>query len=176
MLPRTLHAEVPSAEVDWSAGAVELLQEQREWSAQEGRTRRAGVSSFGLSGTNAHVILEEPPLVEATQASPENQSVPSASVVPWILSARSEKALREQAARLSSSVTDADPVDVGYSLAVSRSGFGCRAVVVGSEVGELLAGVVGVADGEVVPGVVRGVASVAGGGGTGFVFPGQGSG
>ncbi|MGV9553730.1 type I polyketide synthase, partial [Streptomyces ardesiacus] len=181
VLPRTLHAEVPSAEVDWSAGAVELLQEQREWSAEEGRTRRAGVSSFGVSGTNAHVILEEAPGRDVPEVPEPDDELPAPrrNVVPWVLSGRTEEALVAQAERLLTRVDDAwdlDPVDVGYSLAVSRSGFGCRAVVVGSEVGELLAGVVGVADGEVVPGVVRGVASVAGGGGTGFVFPGQGSG
>ncbi|WP_234328530.1 acyltransferase domain-containing protein, partial [Streptomyces sp. NRRL F-5555] len=166
--------------VDWSAGAVELLQEQREWSAEEGRTRRAGVSSFGVSGTNAHVILEEAPGRDVPEVPEPDDELPAPrrNVVPWVLSGRTEEALAAQAERLLTRVDDAwdlDPVDVGYSLAVSRSGFGCRAVVVGSEVGEMLAGVVGVADGEVVPGVVRGVASVAGGG-TGFVFPGQGSG
>ncbi|MGN3960235.1 type I polyketide synthase, partial [Streptomyces sp. WAC8370] len=102
VLPRTLHAEVPSAEVDWSAGAVELLQEQREWSAQEGRTRRAGVSSFGVSGTNAHVIVEEPPAVETPAV--EDSTAPALPAIPWVLSARNEDALAAQAENLVSFV------------------------------------------------------------------------
>ncbi|MFG6297121.1 type I polyketide synthase, partial [Streptomyces rochei] len=89
VLPRTLHVDEPSGEVDWDSGAVRLLTEARDWPSGEGRVRRAGVSSFGISGTNAHVILEEPP---AEDAVPEPEA---GDVVPWVLSARSAEALRE---------------------------------------------------------------------------------
>ncbi|PKT67090.1 hypothetical protein CW362_42395, partial [Streptomyces populi] len=96
MLPPTLHAGVPSEHVDWSAGAVELLTRARQW-PQTGRARRAGVSSFGISGTNAHVILEHEPM-ESTQA------LVAAGELPWVVSGRSEGAVRAQAARLAAFV------------------------------------------------------------------------
>ncbi|WP_229687511.1 ketoacyl-synthetase C-terminal extension domain-containing protein, partial [Micromonospora parathelypteridis] len=108
-LPRTLHVDEPSPHVDWSAGAVSLLTEQRPWPRGE-RPRRAGVSSFGISGTNAHVILEEAPAVAAVVA----ERVVDAPV-PWVLSARSEAALRDQATRLSDFVAahpEISPVDI----------------------------------------------------------------
>ncbi|MFJ8473294.1 SDR family NAD(P)-dependent oxidoreductase [Kitasatospora sp. NPDC094011] len=129
VLPKTLHAERPSARVDWSAGAVELLTEAREWPSG-GRTRRAGVSSFGISGTNAHVIVEEAP-AEVEEAAVEPSSVVP-GVVPWVVSAKSEAALGAQLARLAT--VDGSPVDVGLSLA-GRSRFRHRAVLVdGGEV------------------------------------------
>ncbi|KQX68422.1 hypothetical protein ASD48_40995 [Streptomyces sp. Root1310] len=95
MLPKTLHAEEPSPHVDWSAGDVELLTEAREWPQVE-RPWRAGVSSFGMSGTNAHVIVEQAPesSVEAV-----GERVP-VGVVPWVVSARSAEGLAGQAERL----------------------------------------------------------------------------
>uniref|UniRef100_UPI003D7516C0 type I polyketide synthase n=1 Tax=Nonomuraea jabiensis TaxID=882448 RepID=UPI003D7516C0 len=155
VLPRTLHVDEPSPHVDWSAGAVELLTEARPWDVQD-HPRRAAVSSFGISGTNAHVIIEQVP---GTDEEPEPVDEPP--VVPWVLSGRSAEALRAQAGRLAAAVAGVRPVDVGWSL-LGRSVFDHRAVVIGADQEELL--------GE---GAVRGVAGPLGK--TVFVFPGQGS-
>ncbi|GAA3291258.1 hypothetical protein GCM10020295_07640 [Streptomyces cinereospinus] len=82
VLPRTLHVDEPSGQVDWSAGEVRLLTGAREWRREEGRRRRAGVSSFGISGTNAHVIVEEPPAVGAVSVGDD------VSPVAWVVSGR----------------------------------------------------------------------------------------
>ncbi|WP_272936287.1 type I polyketide synthase, partial [Mycobacterium tuberculosis] len=135
LLPATLHVDVPSPHVDWSAGAVELLTAPRVWPAGA-RTRRAGVSSFGISGTNAHVIIEAVPVV------PRREAGWAGPVVPWVVSAKSESALRGQAARLAAYVRGDDGLDVadvGWSLA-GRSVFEHRAVVVGGDRDRLLAG------------------------------------
>ncbi|WP_093792887.1 type I polyketide synthase [Streptomyces sp. cf124] len=121
VLPRTLHVDEPTPEVDWSAGAVELLTEARDWPGQ-GRPRRAGVSSFGISGTNAHVILEQP---EELEELPEEQSAtPSRAVVPLVVSARDDMALRAQAARYAAFLADHPDIrlpDLALSLATTRA-------------------------------------------------------
>ncbi|TYB44906.1 type I polyketide synthase [Actinomadura chibensis] len=145
VLPKTLHVDAPTPHVDWSAGRVELLAEEREW-PQNGRPRRAGISSFGISGTNAHVIVEQPPAVE--EKSPSAAELP---VVPWVVSARSEAGLRGQAARLAEFVREDErvsPLDVGFSLVTTRGMFDHRAVVVGQDRDELLAGLDRLAAGE----------------------------
>ncbi|MGW2014046.1 SDR family NAD(P)-dependent oxidoreductase [Streptomyces sp. NPDC001927] len=171
VLPRTLHVDEPSPQVDWSAGAVELLTEAREW-PETGAPRRAGVSSFGVSGTNAHVVLEEEPPFDAPPVEPAVRDLP---VVPWILSADSAAGLRAQAERLAAhgSALEADPRDVAFALGTTRSVLGHRAVVLGGDRAELLAGLSALATGAEAPGVVRGVAG--GDGRVAFVFPGQGS-
>ncbi|MFB9331413.1 type I polyketide synthase, partial [Actinoplanes octamycinicus] len=134
VLPQTLHVDEPTPHVDWSEGAVSLLTEQRPWPRGE-RPRRAGVSSFGISGTNAHVILEEPPAVD----------VPVASVtapVPFILSAKSEAALHDQAARLTAYLADhpeVSDVDVAWTLA-TRARFEHRAVLKDGRIDPQVAG------------------------------------
>ncbi|WP_461012486.1 type I polyketide synthase, partial [Streptomyces capparidis] len=136
VLPRTLHVDAPSPHVDWSSGAVRLLTEPRPWPDAD-RPRRAGVSSFGASGTNAHVILEEAPGEER----PEPVAGPG--VVPWVVSARSAEALRDQVARLRDAVTahpEWDAADIGWTLLTHRSSFEHRAVVVGADREELLRG------------------------------------
>ncbi|MGM1065358.1 type I polyketide synthase, partial [Saccharothrix sp. Mg75] len=164
VVPRTLHAGTPSPFVDWASAPVELATEARPWETG-GRPRRAGVSAFGLSGTNAHVILEQ---AADAVAAPE----PEAGPVAWLLSARTPEALREQAARLLPEVGSLDPVDVAWSLATTRSAFEHCAAVVGGDPGTLTAGLRAVAAGEPAAGVVRGVAGRPGR--TAFVFPGQG--
>ncbi|WP_449455868.1 type I polyketide synthase [Streptomyces dangxiongensis] len=133
VLPKTLHVDEPSPKVDWSAGAVELLTESREW-PETGRPRRAGVSAFGISGTNAHVILE------AAEAEPvvERAVVPE-GVVPLLVSGKSQEAVRAQADALSSYLDSAQDVpltDVAYSLATTRTHFDHRAVVIAESVEE----------------------------------------
>jgi acyl transferase domain-containing protein len=140
IVPGSLYVDEPSGEVDWSSGAVELVREAVPWEAEEGRPRRAGVSSFGISGTNAHVIIEEAP--EESMAVPSERTSPDRPV-PLPLSARSADALREQASRLVSFVRERpelDPVDVGFSLASTRTAMERRAVVVAADREELLAG------------------------------------
>ncbi|MGQ0836940.1 type I polyketide synthase [Actinokineospora sp.] len=128
VLPSTLHVVAPSSRVDWSAGSVELLTESTPW-PETGRSRRAGVSAFSISGTNAHVILEEPPAVAARVEMPE--VVPG--TVPWPVSATTADALTAQLARLSD--VDGSAVDVGLSLATGRSVFEHRAVLLSSSDG-----------------------------------------
>ncbi|MET7370897.1 type I polyketide synthase, partial [Streptomyces sp. NPDC005566] len=130
VLPATLHVDEPSPQVDWSAGAVELLTEARSW-PEAGRPRRAGVSSFGISGTNAHVILEQAP--GSVEREPVAEpSVTRPGLVPWVVSAKSEPALRAQVDRLRAFVAERpelDPVDVGWSLATTRAALEHRVVL-----------------------------------------------
>ncbi|MFF3249382.1 SDR family NAD(P)-dependent oxidoreductase, partial [Streptomyces sp. NPDC002870] len=178
VLPRTLHADVPSSHVDWSAGDVRLLAENTEWPESD-RPRRAGVSSFGISGTNAHVILEQAPPVEAVadedagSGEGEGRELP---VVPVVVSAVSPDGLRGQAERLLSFV-EADPElplsDLALSLATTRSALEHRAVVLASEREELLQGLRALAEGDPEANAVLG--SVETGGRTAFLFAGQGS-
>ncbi|MEU8828721.1 SDR family NAD(P)-dependent oxidoreductase [Streptomyces sp. NPDC048636] len=169
LLPRTLHAHERSPNVDWSAGAVELLTDVRDW-PETGRPRRAGVSAFGVSGTNVHVVLEQGPVAEPVEAVAPQPSVVT-DVVPWVLSGRGEGALRAQAERLRGYVAarpELSPVDVGYSLALSRSAFSHRATVVGSDREALLAGLADLAS-DFAPGT----AAVSGR--TALMFTGQGA-
>ncbi|WP_409180804.1 type I polyketide synthase [Amycolatopsis sp. VS8301801F10] len=189
-LPKTLHADEPTPHVDWSAGAVELLTAQREWEA-EGRPRRGGVSSFGVSGTNAHIILEEAPEPEAaadpespadpeSAADPESPADPESAAGPhaWTISGRTAESVRAQAARLAEHLAarpGLDPADVAWSLASTRTLFEYRAVITGADFAELASGLAAVAAGESAPGVVVGASAAAEESEPVFVFPGQGA-
>ncbi|MFS1304955.1 type I polyketide synthase, partial [Streptosporangium longisporum] len=198
VLPRTLHVDEPSPYVNWSMGEVELLTEDLPWE-KPGAPRRAAVSSFGVSGTNAHVILEEPPTagtaavdgpaddLASTGSAGSTESADGVAeealrpvAVPVPLSARNGQALRAQAARLAAHLQDRreagedlDPVDVGHSLVTTRSLWDHRAVVVAGDREELLAGLAALAEGESAPNVLEGVPSAQER--PVFVFPGQGS-
>ncbi|MFI9273487.1 SDR family NAD(P)-dependent oxidoreductase [Kitasatospora sp. NPDC052896] len=169
VLPPTLHVTGPTPHVDWEAGAVELLTRARPW-PETGEPRRAGVSSFGVSGTNAHAIIEQVP-------EPVAQAEPVApAALPWVLSAKTREALRGQAHKLHERLA-ADPavhpVDVAFSLAVTRGGLEQRAAVVGGGREELLRGLAALAAGESAGNLVEGTAGSAPR--TAFLFAGQGS-
>ncbi|MGW7347587.1 type I polyketide synthase, partial [Streptomyces sp. NPDC054854] len=175
VLPRTLHVDAPTPHVDWTAGDVEILTQERDWPAT-GRPRRAGVSSFGLSGTNAHTIIEEAPVpAEATTA--EQHTGGTAPALPYVVTGKNPTALRAQAEQLASWLAQnprAAAQDTAYSLAVERSKFDTRAVLVaGSEDREALtAALRRLAAGESAPGLAQGTVA---GGGLAFLFTGQGS-
>ncbi|MFC5289949.1 SDR family NAD(P)-dependent oxidoreductase [Actinokineospora guangxiensis] len=167
LVPKTLHAERPSPHVDWSAGAVALVGEPTPW-PETGRPRRAGVSSFGISGTNAHVVLEQAPQSEPASVEPP---VPGSAPVLVALSARTDAALRAQAAGLADFA--GEPADLATALAHGRARLDRRAVVVARDRTELAAGLSAVASGQQASGVALGVAEpdarVA------FLFAGQGT-
>ncbi|HEV3288300.1 MAG TPA: type I polyketide synthase, partial [Streptosporangiaceae bacterium] len=195
LLPTTLHAEPPSPHVDWSAGAVRLLAQAVPWPGGQDRPRRAAVSGFGMSGTNAHLILAEvsaaadradedtgdtdrpagelaAPVTPAAGAGPPL----AAGVMAWPVSGRSAAGLRGQAGRLAACLAarpDLDLADVAWSLATTRSVFEHRAVITGTDRGELTAGLAALTAGKPAARVVTGVAG--GRGKVVFVFPGQGS-
>ncbi|MEU0931679.1 type I polyketide synthase, partial [Streptomyces malaysiensis] len=145
VMPKTLHVDEPTPEVDWSAGAIEVLAEARDWPGADERPRRAGVSSFGVSGTNAHIILEHTP----TAPEPDVTEAPPAGPVPWILSAHTEPALRESAGRLAALVEGGEVSvhDVAHSLVATRAVLPHRAVVVGETVQDFTAGLADLAPG-----------------------------
>ncbi len=162
-LPKTLHISEPTPNVDWSAGAVELLTEARPWPATD-RPRRAAVSSFSFSGTNAHVIVEQTPTAPhasdepgAEQAERSAPQLPEVPVIPWTLSGKTPEALRAQAQRLRSALAeDCSPLDVAFSLATTRAALEHRAVVVGSGREGLVQGLEALAEGAPASGVVSG--------------------
>ena len=172
-VPGTLYVDRPTPEVDWSAGTVRVVTELEPWPASPNgpRPRRAAVSAFGISGTNAHVVLEQAPRT-ATPAS----TTPTSGPVPLMISAKTPKALQAQAARLVTHLdehADQSPLDIAYSLAAGRATFLHRAAVIGTDRADLRRGLTAVVDGEPATTVVTGRAGVVGG--TVFVFPGQGS-
>ncbi|MEV6258345.1 type I polyketide synthase [Nocardia sp. NPDC051911] len=174
MLPRTLHAEELSPHVDWSAGSVRVLTDAESWTSGS-RIRRAGVSSFGISGTNAHVILEEaPPSTRAERPAADSGPV-AGGVVPLVVSAKSAEALRGQAERLRSWLADTpeiDPRRVARALLDSRALLDRRGVVVGRDREELLAGLAALAAGTTSPHAVEAPAVP---GTTAFLFTGGGA-
>ncbi|MFF4529089.1 type I polyketide synthase [Streptomyces sp. NPDC001407] len=175
-LPRTLHLTEPTPRVDWSAGGVRLLTEAQDW-PDTGQPRRAAVSSFGVSGTNAHVILEGPPAEEAPDAPLPDVSSQPRGPLPWVVSGRSEAAVRAQAERLAAHLTARPhlaPADVATALATTRAAFDHRAAVVGRDREELLAGLAALATGTRAPGLVTGRTPPSGGKAA-FLFTGQGS-
>jgi len=182
LLPRTLHADEASSHVDWAAGHVQLLTEAVPWPAGD-RPRRAAVSSFGISGTNAHLIVEQAPVrVSGGAGGGREAGQPPIPVLAagtqlhaWLVSGQSTAGLAGQAGRLAAFAAGQaglDPADVGWSLATTRSVFEHRAVVLGGDMDALVAGLSAVAAGQNGPGVVSGT---AGRGLTGFLFAGQGS-
>ncbi|MFE9664846.1 SDR family NAD(P)-dependent oxidoreductase [Streptomyces sp. NPDC005955] len=172
VLPKTLHVDEPSPHIDWRSGEVELLTEAREWTSP-GRPRRAGVSSFGVSGTNAHIIVEEAPA--EVPAAPVEDATP-APVTPVLLSARGEDALRAQAERLRRHLL-ADPdlsvLDLGHSQLTTRASLDHHAVLVAGDRDELVAELAGFAVGDVTEQTAAG--RPVGTAKPVFVFPGQGA-
>jgi acyl transferase domain-containing protein len=195
-LPRTLHVDAPTPHVDWDAGQVALLTKPQPW-PEAGRPRRAGVSSFGISGTNAHLILEQAPQPDTAPAATtaadgtgtpdsailnghapgpgDGGGLPGAGLVLWPLSGRTPAAVRDAAGRLAAWLDDhpdATPAQVGYSLAVTRTQFEHRAVLTGTRE-QLRAGLAALAGGRPHPAVVTGTAAEVSR--TAFLFTGQGA-
>nr|BCB14664.1 type I polyketide synthase [Streptomyces spiroverticillatus] len=170
-LPRTLHVDAPSPHVDWSAGRVELLTEARAWPTPDGRPRRAGISAFGISGTNAHIIIEEP----AVEAEPSDGEEPRGTLLPIPLSARSAPALAAQAQQLLSLAEgEGAPrlADLAYALATTRAALEHRAVVLAGDSARFAADLAALAAGAASDTTVTGEVT---GGRTAFLFTGQGS-
>ncbi|MET8170636.1 type I polyketide synthase, partial [Streptomyces sp. NPDC005329] len=172
--PKTLHVTGPTPQVDWSAGAVELLTEGRDWPAT-GAPRRSAVSAFGVSGTNAHVVLEQAPEPEPTaEPAREPEGAQERPNVPWLLSGHTPDALRAQAERLVGALSGlpaAEPRDVASALATERAALPFRAAVVGADRERLVAGLAAFAAGApaAVAGEARPDRTVA------LLFTGQGS-
>ncbi|WP_084960283.1 type I polyketide synthase [Thermoactinospora rubra] len=170
LLPKTLHVDEPTRQVDWSDGRVRLLTEPVAWQ-RNGEPRRAAVSSFGMSGTNAHVIIEEAPETEQE----ERGSWPG-DPIPLVVSGRSRHSLAAQAARLRDFLRerpDLAPADIACAMATTRTALEYRAAVIGHSREDLERGLTELAEGASSASVVEGVAR--GDHTTAFLFTGQGS-
>ncbi|MBP2056824.1 acyl transferase domain-containing protein, partial [Streptomyces griseochromogenes] len=169
-IPRTLGIDRPSPYIDWSSGGVRLLRDGTAW-PETGRPRRAGVSSFGVSGTNAHVVLEQaPPSTEAERADDRTKPLPA---VPWVISGHGAAGLRGQVERLRRYVIDHPDVpmaDIGYSLATSRAALDHRTVLLATDHAQAVQGLDAIlADAATAQHAAQHTGRIA------FVFSGQGS-
>ncbi|HEV2637460.1 MAG TPA: SDR family NAD(P)-dependent oxidoreductase, partial [Actinocrinis sp.] len=184
LMPKTLHAEVPSPHIDWSTGEVRLLNEAQSWPQVGDRPRRAGISSFGFSGTNAHVIVEAPAAVPASAAAPEADAQTPAAQTPappaavaLVISAQDAQALQAKADQLAGLLADEPGIrltDLAHSLTTTRSALTRRAVVVGSDLDAVRESLAAFAAGTPDVHTVHGAAAGSSAGPV-FVFPGQGS-
>jgi acyl transferase domain-containing protein/thioesterase domain-containing protein len=173
LLPKTLHVAAPSSNVDWSAGPVKILREPVDW-PENGHPRRAGVSSFGISGTNAHLILEQPP-VAIDVHEPAGLDSSAVGPAPIVLSGKSRAALRAQAARFAAFVEarpEVSVADLALSSLTTRSVFEHRAVVLAEDAAAAVAGLSALAEDLPAAGLVTGRG--AGAGRLAVVFSGQG--
>ncbi|MET7427325.1 SDR family NAD(P)-dependent oxidoreductase, partial [Dactylosporangium sp. NPDC005555] len=164
--PKTLHADHASPHVDWNAGEVALLTENTPW--PDGRPRRAGVSAFGISGTNAHVILEEPPAPATVPVADPDPETP----VAWLVSARTPTALRAQAETLHTHLTghpDLQPADVAHALTTTRTHFDHRAVIIGTTTTELATGLKALTHNQPTPNLITNTTRTTGK--TAFIYP-----
>ncbi|MEU5090895.1 type I polyketide synthase [Streptomyces sp. NPDC021356] len=188
VLPRTLNVDAPSPHIRWSAGNVELLTEARPWEHEPDRPRRAGVSAFGISGTNAHVILEEPPADDEDDTldppacdtdDAATGAAPAARALPLVLSARGGTALRAQAERMLAFLAQRPEVplaDIGHSLATTRAALSHRAVVLAEDRTEFERGLRALVEEHSAPGLFADPQGVSGTPGRlAFLFTGQGS-
>ncbi|MDV5148007.1 beta-ketoacyl synthase N-terminal-like domain-containing protein [Streptomyces sp. SBC-4] len=167
VLPKTLHVDEPTDQVDWTAGSVELLTEAMDWPERPGRPRRAGVSAFGVGGTNAHVVLEEAPAVEKAEGVKPSTV---GGAVPWPVSAKTPAALDAQIGRLAAYAdarTDLDPAAAARTLISGRTAMDHRAVAIGDSRKALRDAL------HMPEGLIRGTATDLGR--VAFVFPGQGT-
>ncbi|KOG23519.1 hypothetical protein ADK35_12740, partial [Streptomyces viridochromogenes] len=175
VLPRTLHVDEPSPQVDWSAGHVELLTEARPWPEND-RPRRAAVSGFGVSGTNAHIILEQAP--EPVTGEQRADSAPVVGLVPLAVSGRGSAGLAGQADRLASYLEehpDLELTTVARSLLESRGQLPDRGVVLAADREQAMAGLRALGRGEQAPGVITTEGGPVKEGRLAVLFTGQGS-
>ncbi|MFD6381323.1 type I polyketide synthase, partial [Streptomyces albidoflavus] len=182
-LPRTLHVDRPTSHVDWSEGTVRLLTEERPWASADGLPLRAAISSFGISGTNAHVIVEQATEQPAERLGTEQDGdlesagitePPTHAGLPWLLSAKTKQALRDQARQLHTYATEHPEVPVTQvaDALAGRTRFDHRAALDATDRGTLLTALTALATGNEAPGLVTGTATP---GKTAFLFSGQGS-
>ncbi|WP_440083610.1 type I polyketide synthase [Streptosporangium sp. LJ11] len=170
-LPPTLHITHPTPHIDWTTGTINLLTHPTPWPTTN-HPRRAAISSFGISGTNAHLIIEEPP---TPPEPPDQPPAPASGPLPWLVSGRTAAAMRAHARRIADFAAAGqhlDPVAVGRALATGRAQHPYRAAALGEHRDDLIAGLTAIADGEAAPGAVTGR---VGDGGVVLVFPGQGA-
>ncbi|MEU6625844.1 SDR family NAD(P)-dependent oxidoreductase [Streptomyces litmocidini] len=174
-LPASLNVSKPSELVDWETGGVEVLTEPRPWPAQDGRVRRAGVSSFGISGTNAHVVLAEAPAEPVAPEAGAGAGDENGNPL-WVLSGRTEPALRAQATALVDALDGLDGVsdrDLGRALATTRTALDHRAAVTAEDHAEAVAALAALGRGE--PHSALAVGTARADDGLAYLFTGQGS-
>ena len=181
LLPKTLHAEHPSEQIEWEGSGLSVLHEARAWPRTASRVRRAGVSSFGISGTNVHVVLEEAP-ARALESNGETNGAAVAEElaakfsIPLLVSGRDEVALRAQAERYAdwlSTHAEVDWADVLGTAALHRTHFAARASVSARDAAEATAALRALSEGRSHAAVTLAAARERGR--VVFVFPGQGS-